>query len=428
MYEYVLEDISKARETYWENAGVIPFEKAKNSQPFGAEEIEDAGARLDRFAPLIMKLFPETIDQNGIIESPLKEIEKTKEILRQKMGEVPTGKLFIKCDSHLAIAGSVKARGGIYEVLKHTEELALAAGILKPGDDYSKLTDYRDYFAQYSVQVGSTGNLGMSIGIMSAAIGYKAIVHMSSDAKEWKKKLLRSKGVIVKEYASDYSKAVSEGRKISDLDPNSYFVDDEHSVDLFLGYAVAGKRLAGQLEDNNIKVDAEHPLYVYIPCGVGGAPGGITFGLKNIWGDNVHCFFVEPTQAPCMLAGLASGRGDEVCVQDYGLTGVTAADGLAVGRCSRLVARIMAPMLSGISTVADDKLFEYMRLLHDADDIIIEPSSCAAFEGYINMAAGKRGHDYFQKTASSDNATHIIWATGGSLMPDEIIREYLNMI
>lgn len=417
----IFDRIRNSEEVYWENSNRLPYEDVYETLQFSRADVDDAAARLDRFAPLIARLFPETED--GVIESPLTEIPKLKEVLSlEGFPTTPSGRLFIKCDSHLAIAGSVKARGGIYEVLKHTEDIVFAEGVLEEGDSYEKIADLRDIFSKYTVQVGSTGNLGMSIGIMSAAIGYNAVVHMSADAKEWKKQLLRSKGVDVREYESDYSVAVSEGRKLSDADPMSYFVDDEHSANLFLGYAVAGRRLRKQLDDAGVVVDSEHPLIVYLPCGVGGAPGGIAFGLKNEYGDNVHCFFVEPTESPCMLVSMASGKGDEVSVFDYGLSGLTQADGLAVGRASGLVCEMMKNMISGIMTVADEKLFPYMRVLNDAEGIVIEPSSCAAFEGYFTMAG--EGREYMERIGGEP--THILWATGGSLMPDEIVKEYLE--
>ena len=427
----IVRDLAQEKEVAWINPDKTSMEEARKAIELSMKDVDDAEARLERFAPFIMKCFPETKARNGIIESVLTPIPKMQKKINEKYYSDLKGKLLLKQDSHLAIAGSVKARGGIYEVLKHTEDLALEKGILKPGDSYEKLADpeAREFFRGYTIQVGSTGNLGMSIGIMSAAVGYEVIVHMSADAKQWKKDLLRSHGVTVIEYESDYSEAVKNGRKQSDENPKSYFVDDENSRTLFLGYAVAAKRLVGQLEQLGVTVDAEHPLFTYIPCGVGGAPGGVSFGLKLMFGDNVHCFFVEPTQAPCMLTGMATGLNHEISVQDIGLTGLTHADGLAVGRPSGFVGGVMKPLLSGEFTIRDGQLYDYMRDLLETEDIFLEPSACAAFQGPIRLNQEETVKEYLKEQGLIEkmgNATHIAWATGGSLVPEEIREEYKN--
>jgi len=417
--EALLQAIKNQTELFWGNPEMRPFLQAE--QTVDPALIEDAA----RFAPFLAKAFPETAAQQGIIESALREIPEMGQSL-----SCP-GKLMLKMDSHLPISGSVKARGGIYEVLRHAEDLAVQAGKLQMEDDYAVLAEpeFRAFFEQFCVQVGSTGNLGMSIGIMSAALGFRVTVHMSADARQWKKDLLRSKGVTVVEYAGDYGKAVAEGRRQAQGDPRCHFVDDESSRTLFLGYAVAARRLAAQLERLQIAVDGDHPLFVYLPCGVGGAPGGITFGLKQLFGENVHCFFVEPVQAPCMLAGMASGLHEQISVQDIGLTGRTHADGLAVGRPSGLVGRMMEHMLSGEFTVRDSRLYDYLRDLLETEEIFLEPSACAAFQGPARLfgcEAGRRYLDDNGLTGHMDQAVHIAWATGGNMVPEAVREEYIG--
>lgn len=426
----LIQELVALKETAWFNPAVQLANVALPDVGLTREDVEDASARLARFAPYIARVFPQTESAGGIIESPILAVPRMQQALGERYGLPLPGQLWLKLDSHLPISGSIKARGGIYEVLKHAEDLALAEGLLSKDDDYSKLDsdEARAFFRQYRIAVGSTGNLGMSIGIMSATLGFEVTVHMSADARQWKKDKLRSHGVIVVEHASDYSVAVTEGRKQAEQDPACHFIDDENSTSLFLGYAVAAERLKPQLAEAGVVVDAEHPLFVYLPCGVGGGPGGVAFGLKLAFGDAVHCIFAEPTHSPCMMLGVYTGLHDEISVQDFGIDNVTAADGLAVGRASGFVGKAMQRLIDGYYTVSDEELYALLALLQQQEDVRLEPSALAGVPGIARVLSAEQ-EAYRQRLQISDealaNATHLAWATGGSMVPEKEMADYL---
>ncbi|WIV89210.1 D-serine ammonia-lyase [Proteus appendicitidis] len=424
----LVRDLVDLKEVVWFNPKVTTTDQGLPYVGLTQDDVIDAQARLQRFAPYLAKAFPETAVTQGIIESEVVDIPKMKVALEKRYNTPISGQLCLKKDSHLPISGSIKARGGIYEVLTHAEKLAINAGLLSTEDNYEKLFSdkFREFFSQYSIAVGSTGNLGMSIGIMSAKLGFSVSVHMSADARQWKKDKLRSHGVNVVEYEQDYSIAVEEGRKEAEKDPNCFFIDDENSKTLFLGYAVAGLRLKRQFEEQGVRVDSEHPLFVYLPCGVGGGPGGVAFGLKLAFGDAVHCLFAEPTHSPCMLLGVYTQLHEGISVQEIGIDNITAADGLAVGRASGFVGRAMERLIDGYYTIDDQELYDLLSLLNKEEGIKLEPSALAGMKGAVHVAQAK---DYLQglslDSQKMQNATHLVWATGGGMVPADEMQKYL---
>lgn len=424
----IVADLISLKETVWFNPNFTSLTDGLPYVGLGQKDIEDASQRLTRFAPYLMSVFPETKSSKGIIESELVSIANMQQRLEQHFGQSIQGQLWLKKDSHLPISGSIKARGGIYEVLYHAEKLAIQAGLLSLEDHYMKLDSpaFKSFFNQYSIAVGSTGNLGLSIGIMSAQLGFDVTVHMSADARQWKKDKLRAHNVTVIEYAEDYGVAVEQGRKSAQNNPNCFFIDDENSQTLFLGYSVAGQRLKQQLDEKNIRVDQEHPLFVYLPCGVGEGPGGVAFGLKMAFGDHVHCIFAEPTHSPCMLLGVATGLHDEISVQDLGIDNITAADGLAVGRASGFVGRAMQRLLDGFYTLSDESMYLLLGMLNDSEQLKLEPSALAGMLGPVLIHQSQDYatlHQLSQKQLK--NANHIVWGTGGGMVPNEEMENYL---
>lgn len=394
------------KEFLWINPN---FNKRAIYGEVSSKEINEANNLLLKFAPFLKSVFKELESTDGIIESPLLNLNK-----------FGIKNLYLKEDNLLPIAGSVKARGGIFEILKYAETLAANANLIDVEKDYSQFDSdvFRKFFSEYKIQVGSTGNLGISIGLISAKLGFNAIVHMSKDAKDWKKKLLRENGVNVTQYDSNYSEAVKNGRMLSDEDEKSYFVDDEKSINLFLGYSTAALRLKEQLKEKHISVDDKHPLFVYIPCGVGGAPSGILHGLKTVFGENVYVFFVEPVRSASVLLGMSTGLNSKISVHDIGMDGKTEADGLAVGRASELCCKSSQNTLSGIFTINENSIFELMKELYKKESVFVEPSAASSmiFTKFLD-------DDEFIKfinkeEISPENITHIAWSTGGMLVPE----------
>ena len=408
-----LEMLRRGEPQVWRNPGRLSISELTEALPFGRDDLRAAAERLRRLTTTIARLFPEDCP-SGRITSPLR---------RLNAGNGTS--FFAKCDNELPVAGSIKARGGFYEMLLHAERVASVGGF--SGSEALVSDGARELFARRTISVASTGNLGLSIGLVGRALGFRVVVYMSRDARDWKKRLLRQKGAEVVECDDDYSAAVIEAREAADATSSSddddaaradtYFVDDEESPHLFMGYACAAEELAmqlqeaGVLESDGSASDPSRSISVYMPCGVGGGPGGVTFGLKTVLSDSVSCWFVEPVAAPCFLLAMLSdsltggGQTRPPHIRSVGLDGKTVADGLAVGAASPLVFPIMRELLDGLITTTDDAMIGVAREAGQRYGLKVEPSAAAAICG--------------RNAVSEAGAIDVVWLTGGSLVPEE---------
>jgi D-serine dehydratase len=384
-------------------------QRPADAAPLTETEMRDAAAFLRRMRPLLRTSLGEQWP-DGEMLSPLIPSQLASPLSMQ-----------VKGDHLLPLAGSVKFRGGVFEILCHLDQLAdrhdlprIAHGVLDVAAPQTKAV-----LAQEQIVVASTGNLGFGIGVLARAFGLGAQVHMSHEAKAWKKDRLRRIGVEVVEHDGDYRTAVTAARAVTDASA-AYFIDDERSRKLLVGYSLAAPELAYQLARDGVTVSRTHPMVVYLPCGVGGAPGGITAGLKAIYGANVTCVFVEPTQSACMLAALTHG-GQVTDIYGLGLTNATVADGLAVPAASPTALAAVGQAIDAVVTLSDSDMLHWVHTAWREERLMLEPSAAAALGAVPRFV--EAAEQSSNLTFDPRQATHVAWATGGSLLPpDEFER------
>ena len=159
----LLEELIALKETTWFNPSTTSLAEGLPYVGLTTEDVQDAHARLDRFAPYLAEAFPETAATGGIIESELVAIPAMKARLEKTFSQPISGDLLLKKDSHLPISGSIKARGGIYEV--HVAEV----NVNQPGVEVGVIHIHMD---QGDFRVIRAGHRNGFLVTASTANGY----------------------------------------------------------------------------------------------------------------------------------------------------------------------------------------------------------------------------------------------------------------
>lgn len=110
----------------WINPGLGPTASAQ--VPVRPAQVAEAEQNWDMLSPLLQQCFADLQNSGGVIASDLIDAASLATAMEHGIGQY-----FVKGDHALPVAGSIKARGGIYEVFLHALSLTRELGMIAPG-------------------------------------------------------------------------------------------------------------------------------------------------------------------------------------------------------------------------------------------------------------------------------------------------------
>ncbi|EIJ68170.1 pyridoxal-phosphate dependent enzyme [Pasteurella bettyae] len=87
----------------------------------------------------------------------------------------------------------------------------------------------------------------------------------------------------------------------------------------------------------------------------------------------------------------------------------------------------MERLIDGYYTISDQEMYDLLSLLNKTENIKLEPSALSAMVGAVRM----QNKEYLQRMQFSEsqlkNGTHVVWATGGGMVPEDEMKKYLSL-
>src|SRR5215218_5913063 len=120
--------LGRSEPLLWLNPALAPAAEALAGQAVTWDQVRSASAAFERWRPVLHRLFPELTEAG--IESALEPLPDAPAVL----GHAPRGGVWLKRDDALPVVGSIKARGGCFEVLRFAEDLARRHGLARDED------------------------------------------------------------------------------------------------------------------------------------------------------------------------------------------------------------------------------------------------------------------------------------------------------
>ncbi len=87
----------------------------------------------------------------------------------------------------------------------------------------------------------------------------------------------------------------------------------------------------------------------------------------------------------------------------------------------------MRPFMSGCYSLTDERMYRMLAQLADSENIYLEPSALAGMYGPVLLEKLPAFQEYVKREGLAGvmaESTQLVWATGGSMVPEEEMRHY----